>query len=158
VLGGWQLNAIATLQTGTPFNVTAADNSQTGGSHAAYANCSGDPFAGATSDRGQVANPNSAAHFISASGFSKPTTGTFGSCRPRMFHGPGGRNVDLSVFKQFPLGDVRKIELRFEAFNAFNHANFGNPSASVSNVATFGKITSVVNDARQIQLAGKFYF
>jgi hypothetical protein len=52
----------------------------------------------------------------------------------------------------------RKIELRFEAFNAFNRANFGNPSASVSNPATFGKITSVINDPREIQLAGKFYF
>lgn len=158
LIGGWQLNAIVTLQTGTPFNATAADNSQTGGSHASYANCVGDPFAGATSDRGQVANPNSTARFISVSGFSQPTTGRFGSCRPRLFHGPGGRNVDLSVFKQFSLGDVRKIELRFEAFNAFNHANFGNPSATVANAATFGKITTVVNDARQIQLAGKFYF
>lgn len=157
-LGGWQLNAIVTLQTGNPFSVTAADSSQTGGNHASYADCVGDPFAGTTSDRAQVADPRSSQVFIQAKGFAQPAAGAFGSCRPRMFYGPGRENVDLSVFKQFSLGDLRKIELRFEAFNAFNHANFGNPSASVANVATFGKITTVVNDSRQIQLAGKFYF
>jgi hypothetical protein len=66
--------------------------------------------------------------------------------------------VDLSLFKQFPLGEVRKIELRFEFFNAFNRANFANPATSMSNIATFGKVSSTVNDPREIQLAGKFYF
>lgn len=160
LLGDWQLNAIVTLQTGNPFSVTAADNSQTGGSHASYANCIGDPFAGATSNRAQISAPLtvSPGRFISVSAFSQPSRGTFGSCRPRLLLGPGRENVDLSLFKQFPLGEVRKIELRFEAFNAFNHANFSTPSASVSNPGTFGKVGSTVNDPRQIQLAGKFYF
>jgi hypothetical protein len=73
-------------------------------------------------------------------------------------HGPGSENVDLSLFKQFPLGDVRKIELRFEFFNTFNHANFANPAASLTNTAIFGKVSATVNDPRQIQMAGKFYF
>jgi len=158
LLGGWQLNAIVTLQTGNPFNVTASDNSQTGGNHASYANCLGDPFLGATSSREQETNPANPLRYIRLSAFSQPGVGTFGSCRPRMYHGPGRQNSDLSVFKQFRLGEVRQIELRFEAFNALNHANFGNPSASVANPATFGQITSVVGDARQIQVAGKFYF
>ena len=156
LLGNWQVNAIVTLQTGNPFNVTAADSSQTGGNHAAYANCVGNPFAGTTTDRASIATQSGI--FINPSGFATPAPGTFGSCRPRMYHGPGRENVDFSLFKQFPLGDVRKIELRFEAFNAFNHANFSNPASSVANTTTFGKITSTVNDPRQIQLAGKFYF
>jgi hypothetical protein len=160
LLGNWQLNAIVTLQTGNPFSVSAADFSQTGGNHAAYANCVANPYAGATTDRAQISAPLSVSpgRFISLSGFSQPTAGTFGSCRPRMFHGPGRENVDLSLFKQFPLGDVRKIELRVEAFNAFNHANFANPSSSFTSPGTFGKVGSTVNDPRQIQLAGKFYF
>jgi hypothetical protein len=158
IVGGWQLNTIVTLQTGNPFNVTAVDNSQTGGNHAAYANCLSDPFLGATSDRNQATSAANPSRFIRVGAFSQPGVGTFGSCRPRMYHGPGRENVDLSVFKQIALGDVRKIELRFEAFNAFNHANFGNPSSSISNAATFGQLNSVVNDARQVQFAGKFYF
>ncbi|CAN5550836.1 hypothetical protein BH10ACI4_BH10ACI4_16110 [soil metagenome] len=158
LIGGWQLNAIVTLQTGNPFNITAADNSQTGGSHASYANCLSDPYIGATKDRSQATSSANPARFINVKAFSQPGVGTFGSCRPRAYYGPGRQNVDLSVFKQFRLGDVRQIELRFEAFNAFNHANFGNPAASVANQATFGQISSVINDARQIQMAGKFYF
>lgn len=158
VLGGWQLNTIVTLNTGTPFNVTASDSSQTGGNHAAYANCIGNPFAGATSDRVQVTSAANPLRFINVAAFSQPGVGTFGSCRPRVIHGPGRENVDLSVFKQFSLTESRIIELRFEAFNALNHATFGNPSASVSNPATFGQISSVVSDPRQIQIAGKFYF
>ena len=159
LLGNWQLNTIVTLQTGTPFTTTAADNSQTGGNHAAYPNCVANPFAGTTTDRSRISNPlTSAGVYLSPSGFGTPTSGTFGSCRPRAFHGPGSENVDLSLFKQFPLGEVRKIELRFEAFNAFNHANFANPAAALTNTPTFGKVTSTVNDPREIQVAGKFYF
>jgi outer membrane receptor protein involved in Fe transport len=159
-LGNWQLNGILTLQTGLPFSVTAADNSQTGGNHAAYANCLSDPFANTTSDRSAISNskPGAAGVFINPNAFSTPAIGAFGSCRPRLVDGPGSENVDLSLFKQFPLGEVRKIELRFEFFNAFNHANFANPAASLTNTATFGKVTATVNDPREIQMAGKFYF
>lgn len=158
LLGNWQVNGILTLQTGTPFTVTAADNSQTGGNHAAYANCLTNPFAGATSSRSAISTQSFSGVYINPSAFSTPAIGTFGSCRPRLVHGPGLENVDLSLFKQFPLGEVRKIELRFEFFNAFNHANFANPAASLTNTTTFGKVTSTVNDPREIQMAGKFYF
>jgi hypothetical protein len=138
--------------------VTAADNSQTGGSHAAYANCLTNPFANATTSRSAISTQSFSGVYISSSAFSSPTAGTFGSCRPRLLHGPGAKNVDLSLFKQFPLGEVRKIELRFEFFNAFNHANFANPAASLTNTTTFGKVSATVNDPRQIQMAAKFYF
>jgi len=75
-----------------------------------------------------------------------------------MFHGPGRENVDLSLFKQFPIKESMKIEFRFEFFNAFNHANFANPASSLTNPSIFGKVSSTVNDPRQIQMAGKFYF
>lgn len=158
LLGNWQFNAIVTLQTGLPLNITAPDNSQTGGNHAAYANCVGNPFANTTTNRLAISTQSAPGVFITSGGFSVPAIGTFGSCRPRLFHGPGSQNVDMSVFKQFPLGEVRKIELRFEFFNALNHANFSNPSTSMNNLATFGKVNSTINDPRQIQLAGKFYF
>ncbi len=158
LLGNWQLNAIITLQTGNPFNISAPDNSQTGGSHAAYANCIGNPFVGTTTDRASISTQNASGVYINPNAFATPSPGTFGSCRPRMFHGPGSENADLSLFKVFPIGDVRRIELRFETFNAFNHANFANPASSTSNIATFGKVNSTINDPREIQLAGKFYF
>jgi hypothetical protein len=158
LIGGWQLNAIVTMESGNPFNVTATDLTQTGGNHAMYANCNSNAFAGATSDRNAITTQAATGRYIVPTAFSQPTTGTFGSCRPRPYVGPGRHNEDLSVFKQFEFTEVRKLEFRFEFFNALNHANLANPAASVATPGTFGKISGTVNNARQIQMAAKFYF
>lgn len=156
--GNWQLNTIITLQTGIPFSVTGPDNSHTGSNHASYPNCVGDAFAGASKDPRQYAGSNAPGFFINPNAFAAPSAGQFGTCRPRAYHGPGSENVDLSLFKQFPIAGERVIELRGEFFNAFNHANFANPYANISNPGAVGKVTSTVGDPREIQLAAKFYF
>ena len=158
LIGGWQFNAIVTLEAGNPFLITATDLTQTGGNHAMYANCNSDAFAGATSDRNAITTQSASGRYIVPSAFSQPATGTFGTCKPRPYAGPGRHNEDLSVFKQFEFTELRKLELRFEFFNALNHPNLASPSASIATPATFGKISGTVNNARQIQMAGKFYF
>ena len=160
LIGGWQLNSIVTLETGTPFTVTAPDVSQTGGNHASRASCTGDPYAGATSDPSQFVGTGSTGFFLNPAAFVTPATGFFGNCAPRAFHGPGIRNVDLSLFKRFQIHESWRVEFRTEFFNAFNHANFNNPSASVaaSSLGSFGKSFSTVTDPREIQFALKLYF
>lgn len=158
LVGGWQLNAIVTMEAGNPFNVTAPDVSQTGGNHAFYPNCIGDAFARATKDRSAITNQSSTGRYINPAAFSQPVAGTFGSCRPRPYAGPGRHNEDLSLFKQFEFTEVRKLEFRFEFFNALNHANLAAPSANVASPGTFGKVSGTLNNARQIQMAAKFYF
>jgi hypothetical protein len=160
LIGGWQFNSIVTLQTGTPFTVTAADVSQSGGSHQSRANCIGDPFSGATSDRSQYVGTGSPGFFINPAAFAIPASGFFGTCAPRAFHGPGIQNVDLSLFKRFPIKESWNIEFRTEFFNAFNHANFQNPSSGYSpaSLGSFGKSFSTVTDPREIQFALKLYF
>jgi hypothetical protein len=54
--------------------------------------------------------------------------------------GPGFWNVDLSLAKRFRLSDRFTAELRADAFNAFNHANFANPNGTFGQ-ATFGQVT-----------------
>lgn len=170
-LGGWQVNGIVTVQTGSPFTVSASDNSYTGSNHATYANCISDPFAGASDDPHSYTTTG---FFINPAAFSRPAVGTFGSCAPRAFHGPGLGIADLSLFKDFKLTESKRLELRAEFFNAFNHPNFSNPNASYSPVnigpsGSFGKVTNTLSpilgqgsggpgDPRQIQLALKFYF
>src|SRR5437588_12185043 len=78
-MGGWQVNGIVILQTGSPFSVTAADRSFTGSNHSAYADCTGDPFAGA-SDSQQTSTTTG--FFINPAAFSVPANGIFGSCAP----------------------------------------------------------------------------
>ena len=158
LLGGWQYNIIASFESGNPFNVTAADNSGTGGNHAAYANCVGDAFTGTTRDRNAITSITGTDRYLNPAAFTQPGAGTFGSCRPRPYAGPGRRNFDMSLFKQFAFTDARRMEFRLEGFNVFNHANLANPAAAVTTPGTFGRISSVVNTARQVQLAAKFYF
>jgi hypothetical protein len=89
-----------------------------------------------------------------------PATGFFGNCAPRAFHGPGLQDVDLSLFKGFRVTESWRVEFRTEFFNAFNHANFNNPSASIaaSSLGSFGRSFSTVTDPREIQFALKLYF
>jgi hypothetical protein len=160
LVGGWQVNAIVTLQTGTPFGVSAPDESQTGSSHASRASCIGNAFDSASTNPSQIVGGSAPGFFINPAAFTVPTTGTFGTCAPRLFHGPGLENADLSIFKRFAFTDRYSFELRGEFFNAFNHPNFTNPNSSysTSSLGSFGKVFATVNDAREIQLALKFYF
>jgi hypothetical protein len=169
-LGGWQFNSIVTLQTGSPFDVTAPDQTSTGPSHSSYPDCIGNAFAGATDDPHQYIT-GGGGFFINPAAFAVPATGRFGNCPPRAFHGPGIGNVDLSLFKQFRLTETKRVEFRAEFFNAFNHPNFANPNASFSpsSVGSFGRVFNTIQpilgqssggpgDPREIQLALKVYF
>lgn len=160
VIGGWQLNTIVTLETGTPFTVTAPDESGTGANHASRANCVSDPYQNATTNPSQYAGGAASGFFINPAAFALPALGTFGTCAPRSIHGPGLKNIDLSLFKSFAIAESWKFELRGEFFNAFNHPNFTNPNSSysASSLGSFGKVFGTVTDPREIQLALKLYF
>jgi hypothetical protein len=74
---------------------------------------------------------------------------------PRQFPGvlPQGLNLwDFSVMKAFPITEKVRLQFRREFLNAFNHAQFSDPSRSATN-SNFGKITSQSNLPRNIQLA-----
>jgi hypothetical protein len=160
LIGGWQLNSIVTLETGTPFTVTSSDQSQTGGSHASRANCISDPYAGSTTNPSQIVGSGATGFYLNPAAFAVPAVGTFGTCGPRSFHGPGIENVDLSAFKQFQIREHWRAEFRAEFFNALNHVNFTNPSATATpaSLGSFGKIFATVTDPREIQFALKLYF
>ena len=158
VIGGWQFNGIVNLQTGIPFNVTAPDVSDTGPNHAEYPNCVGNAYAGTTTDPHQYAGSKAPGVFLNPSAFAIPSTGSFGTCRPRMFHGPGIQDENLSLFKSFSVGAERSLQFQAEFFNAFNHPNFTNPSGNISFPASFGKSFNTSTTPRVIQFSGKFLF
>jgi hypothetical protein len=170
MLGGWQFNAIVTAQTGSPFGITAPDTTGTApsGGQDSYADCIGNPFAGATSDPSQYV-AGGTGFFINPAAFAIPGPGQFGTCAPRDFHGPGLWDADLSLFKEFRITESKRFEFRAEFFNALNHPNFASPDANISSPGSFGKVFSTLapilgsnsggpGDPREIQLALKFYF
>jgi outer membrane receptor protein involved in Fe transport len=133
ILGGWQLSGIFTAYSGTPINFTAnaatlraPDNTQT-------PNLNGDPEVFGDIGPGKL--------YFDTSVFSAPAQNTWGNMtRHSSIDGPGFWNVDLSLAKRFRLSDRFTAELRADAFNAFNHANFANPNATLGS-ATFGQVT-----------------
>ncbi|MEK7406375.1 MAG: TonB-dependent receptor [Acidobacteriota bacterium] len=69
---------------------------------------------------------------------------------------PGFWNLNLSVFREFPIRERVRFELRFEAFNAFNHVNFLEPSTDIDS-ANYGLNTAAA-PARQIQIGARISF
>jgi hypothetical protein len=59
-------------------------------------------------------------------------TGQFGTMGRNIFRDNGFHNVDLSVSKNFRLGERFKAQFRVEMFNIFNHPNFANPNGATS--------------------------
>ncbi|MGP8245883.1 MAG: carboxypeptidase regulatory-like domain-containing protein [Bryobacteraceae bacterium] len=104
-------------------------------------------------------NPrNSRAAFRTAL-FSLPQLGETGTAARRSFYGPGMANVDLALHKTVKLSERRTLELRAEAFNAFNHAQFFGAAAVDGNIASSGFSRIVgAQPPRLVQLAAKFAF
>jgi Carboxypeptidase regulatory-like domain/TonB-dependent Receptor Plug Domain len=81
--------------------------------------------------------------------------------------GPGYMNWDLSVFKNVPLGGVRRLQFRVELYNAFNsdqwtavntNANFDYATGTLTNPTVFGRLTGATLSARRIQLGARLNF
>jgi hypothetical protein len=149
VIGGWQLNGIATLRSGLPYNINISGDIANIGNASGYMrpNLAGDP---------NLANPSPQAWFNTAA-FAVPSQYTFGNFGRFGLRSDWVRNFDLSVFRQFPIKESKAIEFRAEAFNTFNTPTFGTPVSSISS-PNFGKVLSTANSARQLQLGLKIIF
>jgi hypothetical protein len=91
--------------------------------------------------------------------FLTPAPFTFGNMArsTAQLRNANAHNVDLSLFKHFPIKDRLAAELRAEAFNFTNTPLFGNPG-TVLNTPTFGVVTTQENSPRQVQLGLKILF
>ena len=94
VVGGWQVNGIATWQRGFPITIMAAD---VGGLNDSFgtnrADLVGDPYSGE-----QTINP-----WFNTAAFAQPAPGQFGNLGRNTERGPGVNNLDLALFKNFAL-------------------------------------------------------
>ena len=165
LFGGFQLSPLFSYRTGSPFSVVpGTDVSLTGLGNDRANVVPGVPvynhnfFRGTrTADYPQWFNP---------SAFAAAAPGTFGDSRPFSLRGPGFANLDVALSKFFTLHESARLELRGEAFNAFNHPNYLNPvgtsqlipQVAALNSPTAGQITGTANDARTLQIAAKITF
>ncbi|MDQ2948494.1 MAG: TonB-dependent receptor, partial [Acidobacteriota bacterium] len=124
VLGNWQLNGILTVRGGTPF--TPALGTSTANTGAARPNRIGN--GNLPSDQRSIFN------WFDKTAFVAPTPFNFGNAGRDILFGPGGTNLDASIFKSFPLrliGEAGQVQFRAETFNVLNHPQFAQPNARV---------------------------
>lgn len=150
VAGGWQISGITTYATGLPITLSEGrDRSLTGSSGVDVPNFTPGKLLNDT-------NPRDGNTYFNTSLFSLEALGQVGNSDRRFFHGPGLGNWDMALLKDIGFTESKKLELRFEAFNIFNHAQFENPTGSI-NSGQFGVVTAA-RDPRILQVAGKISF
>jgi hypothetical protein len=151
-VGGWSLNATALYQTGFPLFIYQQNLNSVIGTGEQRPNATGISAA----MPGSVEQRINA--YINPAAFSQAPAFTFGNVsRSINLFGPGTKNWDASLFKNFKIKERLTGQFRVEALNALNSPKFANPNTQFG-TASFGKITYQSNLPRQLQLGVRFFF
>jgi hypothetical protein len=104
-------------------------------------------------------NPRNGRPEFNTTLFAPETLGELGNAPRRFFHGPGIANFDMQISKTVRLTESKSCDIRVEAFNVFNHAQFYGPSSVDGEVndSNFGRVVSAAAP-RLVQLAVKLHF
>jgi len=144
-VGGWEFVPIYLYSSGSPL-IFGVPGATLGNGWGTRPNLVGNPA---------VSNPGPNQWFNPAA-FAAPGAYLFGSSGIGILTGPSSQIANLSLNKKFRLGETRYLQFRWEAFNAFNHANYDNPTTTIG-LSTTGRIFSA-RSARQMQLGLKVVF
>lgn len=143
VLGNWQLNGVVQLRSGQPYNLAVvgdvANIGNTSFANYARPNIVGDPNP-ARRTLNQWFNPNA---------FAVPSF-SYGDFGRNGLRSASVYDADLSLFKNFPVGERFVASFRAEFFNVFNIQNYGVPNSLIG-VAGAGQVTSNVLPPREMQ-------
>ena len=154
--GGWNVAGVLNLASGLPFTpFIGFDRAGDGQSDA--------DLLQKPDQVGAVTYVRTPEQWFDATAFALPAAGYYGNTRRNSLRGPGLKLVDLSIFKDVRISRTT-LQLRAEAFNLFNWANFGIPDATAlfnpdgSRRTGVGRITTTATAARQVQLGLRLTF
>ena len=136
ILGNWQVSGIAAMFTGRPTTIRASGSSL----NAASARQTADQVG----EIRKLGGVGPGQHYYDPSSFAPVTEQRFGTSGRNILDGPGVTNLDLSIFKKFPIGEQVEAQFRAEFFNFTNTPQFGGFNRSV-NSGGFMTITSASN-------------
>jgi len=162
IVGGWQLNAIFSKLSGTPFTVTSSGTSLNAPGNTQTA----DQVLPEVAILGGVGRGES---YFDPTAFAPVTGARFGTSGRNILRGPGLVNLDASLFRDFKLFERLTMQFRTEVFNVTNTPAFNNPGATASaptrrpdgtiiNLNGYTEITSAQATERQFRFALKFLF
>ena len=168
VLGGWQVNGILSLATGTPMTFGGSSAVLKAPGNNNTLNWFGPDPIQVTHGTGR-GNTWFTPRICSFGGANPVTTDCFaqpgaengglpefGNLSWNVLDGPGFWNLDASVFRTFRITERAKLEFRAEGFQVMNTPQWNNPDTGISS-STFGQITGA-GGARSVQLAAKLMF
>jgi len=141
-LGDWTFSGITTVVSGTPSSI--------------YLNTGVSGLAGLPNCVASVGGPKTHMEWFNKAAFVAPLYGFYGNCAYGDIIGPPLQAWNWALYKTFPIKERLKIQLRFEAFNIFNHPNFQGLDEGVGDGA-FAQTTSTA-DPRQLEGALRITF
>ncbi|HEV8130660.1 MAG TPA: carboxypeptidase regulatory-like domain-containing protein [Acidobacteriota bacterium] len=151
LLDGWTLSAITTLRSGTPLTITSGRDNNLDGSTSDRPNLVGDPRLDPHRPRAAVVS-----RWFNTDAFFQNLTGQDGNAARNLLDGPGLKNIDLGIFRDFSISEGTRLQFRAEASNAFNIVNLGAPVLTLSS-STFGAVRTA-RPMRQVQLGLRLSF
>jgi hypothetical protein len=140
---------LLTLQTGEPFTVNTQVNNT-------FVNSAGAQRADVLRQPNLPNSERTLARWFDTGAFVQPAQFRFGNQGVNTLRADGLINLDMSILRNFPIGEGKKIQFRGEFFNFTNHPNFGGPGATL-NGPGYGIISSA-GPGRRIQLGMRFVF
>ncbi|MGH9658532.1 MAG: hypothetical protein ACRD96_08305, partial [Bryobacteraceae bacterium] len=151
VAGNWQINAGLSAASGGPFSVTASSASLNAPANTQYAD--------QVKDSVQTLHGHGRGEpYFDGSSYRAVTDARIGTSARNGLRGPGAGNIDLSVFRVFPITERYQIEFRAESYNFTNTPHFANPTGDVSS-SNYTFITGTAEqDQRQFRFALRFSF
>ena len=166
---GWRMNGITTYQTGFPLDVVDAAFRSLTCTENIFSACWDVPNVIASAHyvdprTSQLINATKGGtttrnhYWFDPNTFARETIGTIGNAARDPLRGPGIANFDWGFYKDTPLTERTRLELRFEFFNLWNHTQFSPNGLSTNiNSGNFGRVSNALNP-RIVQLAAKIYF
>ena len=163
IVNGWELSPVMTWSSGLPFTLGYSGcHTQVPSSAPCQVNGNPDSF-----HRHVLGFPGQGLQYYdaytltgSSSPFSVPAVDQIGTVGRNTAWGPGFFNTDLSLQKNFPIRERASLQFRFDAFNAFNHINWGNPGSNIDQTGTIssGPFPDGSANPRQLQFAVRAQF
>ena len=151
LLGNWQMNGILSLRTGNPFTLRA------NGCQGVFNGCSPDLVAGMNPNAAPADGRNPSEWFNTAA-VTTPASLTEGNLGLQTNYSPPNRNLDLSVFKDFPFTERIRLQFRAESFNLANTPQFSTPDNTLGDTK-FGQVTGTATGSeRHIQFSLRLQF
>jgi outer membrane receptor protein involved in Fe transport len=159
VLGGWGLNGMMTIQSGSPFTAIGANTANAFFAQVARVRVDFAPGLGIDDARKGGRVQDRLTSFFNPAAFAN-SEDRWGNAGRNILRGPWQRQFDFAMVKNIPVYEQISTELRWELFNAFNQATFSNPAATLpaAGFGTMGQITQTIGGPRTMQVALRVRF